>query len=433
MKVGLREDLDRFRDVGEEERQDLSEFIKRGELQSSNSEEIKIPIKVIDLPEFEYDQYSAGGVASGDADVGDPVPVDEEETEGEGEEGEPGEEEGEHGHYEMDAEEFAEELDERLGLDLDPKGKKVKEITEGAMVEKVRSGPDATVDFEELFKKGLKRELALYFDEEYLEEVLKVEGMGVEKTFEWARNENIPVSKAWISQACSNIPISERDKYSDIDEIEKEYRQAPKSKDLQSISLRREDKRHKHPEITKEYEKNAVIVFIRDVSGSMGENKRELVERVFTPLDWYLTGKYDNAEFRYIAHDFEANEVQRNKFFGMQSGGGTKISSAYKLTKEILDEEYPWSEWNRYVFAAGDGENHKKDTENNVIPLVEEIEANLHAYIEVGSDTTWMAEHADIVEGEIGDRDNVAVSYVNDREEVMPAIEEILSTESDSE
>jgi uncharacterized sporulation protein YeaH/YhbH (DUF444 family) len=421
--MGLRDDLDRFKKIGEEERQDLQDYIQHGNLSTG---EIKIPIKMVELPEFVYDQYSQGGVGKGEGDVGDPVEQPGEQGEGD-EEGEPGEEEGEHGQYEMDPEEFAEELDDRLGLDLEPKGKKIKEITEGALVEKVRTGPDATVDFEELFKKGLKRELALHFDEDYVREVLKVRGMAVQSTFEWARDNNIPVSKGWIEQEYDNLSADERTTYDSIEDIDRDYQRVPASDDLNSISLRREDKRHKHPEITKEYEKNAVVVFIRDVSGSMRQHKRELVERVFTPLDWYLTGKYDEAKFHYIVHDSTADEVDRNKFFGMKSGGGTRISTAYELTQEILDNNYPWADWNRYVFAAGDGENFRDDSKDNVVPLMEEIDANLHAYLEVKSDQ--YAYHGEIVEEELGEKENVAVTYVEDNDDVMDSIEEILSTE----
>jgi len=309
-------------------------------------------------------------------------------------------------------------------------GKKVKEKTEGALVEKVRSGPESTVDTEELIKKGLKRQLALHFDEDYMREVLKVQGMGVQSAFEWARNNNVPVSKGWIEQEYEKLFSGERAKYDSIDDIEREYRRVPTSEELQSISLRREDKRHKHPEITKEYEKNAVVIFIRDVSGSMRSHKRELVERVFTPLDWYLTGKYDEAKFHYIVHDSSAEEVDRNKFFGMKSGGGTRISTAYELTQEILESNYPWADWNRYVFAAGDGENFRDDSEKNVVPLMEEIDANLHAYLEVKSER--YAVHGEIIERELGSQENVAVTYVQDNDDVMDSIEEILSTE-DSE
>src|SRR5699024_11767941 len=101
---------------------------------------------------------------------------------------------------------------------------------------------------------------------------------------------------------------------------------------------RREDERYRYPEVIEEYERNVVVVNIRDVSGSMREQKRELVERTFTPLDWYLTGKYDRAEFVYIAQDAEACAVERAECVGIRSGGGTTMSSAYELAKEILDE-----------------------------------------------------------------------------------------------
>jgi len=121
--MGLKEDFDRFQKIGEQEREDLEEFIKHGEIESSGSGNIKIPIKIVDLPEFEYDQFSMGGFGQGEGEVGDPVDVEGEAGDDGDEPGEPGEDEGEHGHYEMDPEEFAQQLDERLGLDLDPKGK----------------------------------------------------------------------------------------------------------------------------------------------------------------------------------------------------------------------------------------------------------------------------------------------------------------------
>jgi hypothetical protein len=204
---------------------------------------------------------------------------------------------------------------------------------------------------------------------------------------------------------------------------------------IKQIPFRREDERYRYPEIIEEREKNVVVVNIRDVSGSMREKKRELVERVFTPLDWYLTGKYDHAEFVYIAHDAEAWEVEREEFFGIRSGGGTRISSAYELAAAILEERYPWSEWNRYVFAAGDSENSSNDTEERVIPLMEDIPANLHAYVETQpSGNAINATHAEEVERHFGreDASNVAVAYVTSPADVVDAIYEILSTEQEA-
>jgi uncharacterized sporulation protein YeaH/YhbH (DUF444 family) len=437
--MGLKDDLDRFREVGEQRREDLAEFIQYGELGASGSDDVRIPIKIVDLPAFEYDQLDQGGVGQGEgAEEGDPVGEPEPQPDDGDEEGDPGEESGEHEYYEMDPEEFAEELDEELGLDLDPKGKRVIEEKEGPYTDITRSGPNSTLDFERMFKEGLKRKMAMDFDDDFLRELLKVDGVGPQTAFEWARDESIPVSKAWLVDAYSKLDDDEKTTWASIDEVQanvdREHIQAKIQREgIEHVPFRREDERYRHPQIIEEKEKNVVVVNIRDVSGSMREKKRELVERTFTPLDWYLTGKYDNAEFVYIAHDAEAWEVEREEFFGIRSGGGTKISSAYDLAAQLL-EEYPWSEWNRYVFAAGDSENSSNDTEENVIPLMEQIPANLHAYVETQpTGTAINATHAEEVQNRFGDDGNVAVAYVSGPEDVTDAIYDILSTEGDGD
>ena len=440
--MGLRDDVGRYRQVGEQRRQDLAEFIQYGDLGRSLPGEIRIPIKIVDLPGFEYDQRDRGGVGqaqNGAPDVGDPVGQPQPQPGEDGEEGDPGEEGGDHEYYEMDPEEFAQELDEELGLDLEPKGKTVAEQTEGDFTDITRSGPTSTLDFERLFKQGLKRKLAMDFDREFVREALAIDRWNPAKVFEWARGERIPVSRAWLEETYEDLPPDERATWASFAEMEAntERTSVPeriRREGVDHVPFRREDERYRYPEIIEEHEKNVVVVNIRDVSGSMREKKRELVERTFTPLDWYLTGKYDHAEFVYIAHDAEAWEVDRAEFFGIRSGGGTKISSAYELAKAVLEEEYPWSEWNRYVFAAGDSENSSNDTEERVIPLMETIPANLHAYAETQpSGNAINATHAGEVERHFRDAANVAVAYVTGPEDVVDAIYTILSTEDDNE
>ncbi|MFB6252512.1 MAG: YeaH/YhbH family protein [Halobellus sp.] len=443
--MGLREDLERFREIGEERREDLESFIRYGDLSGSQSDKIQIPIKIVDLPEFAYDRLDKGGVGQGGdgtPDVGQPIgqpepqPGDGDGDE-DGEEGDPGEEGGEHGHYEMDPEEFAQELDEELGLDLEPKGKEVIEEVEGDFTDVTRTGPNSTLDFERLFKQGLKRKLATDFDEEFVREAMRIEGTTPESVYEWCREKNILVSLAWIESEWKEIDEDERDRWASFEEMTENVErttsvQRIRRKGLDEVPFRRDDERYRHPEIEEKKQKNVVVVNIRDVSGSMRETKRELVERTFTPLDWYLQGKYDNAEFVYIAHDADAWEVDREEFFGIRSGGGTRISSAYELAEEIL-EEYPWSEWNRYVFAAGDSENSSNDTTERVIPLMQEIPANLHAYVETQPGGTAInATHAEEVEDAFEDSGDVVVARVGAAEDVTGAIYDVLQTESNA-
>ncbi|MHB9286101.1 YeaH/YhbH family protein [Halobacteriales archaeon Cl-PHB] len=438
--MGLRDDLERYREVGEDRRQDLAAFIQYGDLGESRKDEVRIPIKIVDLPEFQYDQRDMGGVGQGDGDtpdVGDPVGEPQPQPGDGDEDGEPGEEGADHEYYEMDPEEFARELDEELGLDLEPKGKKVVEETEGDYTDITRTGPSSTLDFERLFKDGLKRKLAMDFDRDFVREALKVDGMGPASVFEWARGESIPVSRAWIDDEYDQLTAGEKTTWSSLREMEANVErtstaQRIRREGIDQIPFRREDERYRYPEIEEEREKNVVVVNIRDVSGSMRQKKRELVERTFTPLDWYLQGKYDNAEFVYIAHDAEAWEVDREEFFGIRSGGGTRISSAYELAAERLDEAYPWADWNRYVFAAGDSENSSNDTEENVVPLMEQIPANLHAYVETQpSGNAINATHAEEVARHFEESDDVAVAYVSRPEDVVDAIYDILSTEDE--
>ncbi|SNR35577.1 DUF444 family protein [Halorubrum vacuolatum] len=442
--MGITRDRKRFREVGEQRREDLAEFISHGDLGGSGPDRIRIPIKLVDLPEFVYDRREAGGVGQGQQGQPQPgQPVDPQPGDGD-EDGDPGEEGGEHEYYEMDPEEFAAELDEALGLDLDPKGKRVTEEVEGDYTDVARAGPRGTLDVDEFFKRGLKRHLATDFDGDYVREGLFVADADVDDVFTWARTKRIPVSRAWIVDAAAELeteletPTSALDRWESFDELERELQMEPAHarigrEGFRTVPFRREDERFRHPEIIERRERNVVVINVRDASGSMREAKRELVERVFTPMDWYLTGKYDEAEFRYIVHDADAWEVDREEFFGIRSGGGTRISSAYALVAEIL-EEYPFAEWNRYVFAAGDSENSGTDTADSVIPMMESIEANLHAYVETqpgGSGPN--ARHADEVERALGDADNVAVARVGGPEDVTDAIYEILSTEDGAE
>lgn len=422
MSRRINRDVKRFREIGEESRMDLEDFIKHGQM----GQNIKIPIKIIDLPKFEYDQRNKGGIGQGDAEEGDPVDADNDGDDGD-EEGDPGDEGAEHEYYEMDPEEFAEELDDELGLNFEEKGQKVVETSEGAFNETRRAGPNSTLDTDHLFKQAIKRHSAMFADTEYIKEMLRVRGYGVESVWEWSRDNNVNISKSRIEELAEEV--DNKTKYESEDDIDRRLRRHPPRSSYSNLKFRSDDERYRAPETIKKPQHNAVVINIRDVSGSMRKNKRELVERVFTPMDWYLQGKYDNVEFVYIAHDAKAWRVDRDEFFGIRSGGGTKVSSAFELVMQEVLSEYPWQSWNRFIFAAGDGENKRNDTQDNVIPMMREIKANRHAYVEVqpGSGNS-RANVADDLEKEFSDDDTYRVARIGNKKDVLDAIRVILDT-----
>ena len=67
-----------------------------------------------------------------------------------------------------------------------------------------------------------------------------------------------------------------------------------------------------------------------DVSGSMGEEQKELVRLESFWIDTWLRKNYEGIESRYIVHDVSAKEVDKHTFYHLREDGGTKISSAFK-------------------------------------------------------------------------------------------------------
>ena len=102
---------------------------------------------------------------------------------------------------------------------------------------------------------------------------------------------------------------------------------------------------------------NAVIIYMMDVSGSMGDEQKEIVRIESFWIDTWLRKQYKGLETRFIIHDAVAREVDRDTFFHTRESGGTMISSAYKLALEMIEARLPACEWNIYPFHFSDGDN----------------------------------------------------------------------------
>jgi len=133
---------------------------------------------------------------------------------------------------------------------------------------------------------------------------------------------------------------------------------------------------------------NAIVFYIMDVSGSMGDDQKEIVRITSFWIDTWLRYQYQDVAIRYIVHDAAAREVDQHTFYHLKEAGGTKISSAYNLLQKILDEEYNPEEWNVYTFQFSDGDNWGTGDTENCLKLLEERIlpiSNLFAYGQVES------------------------------------------------
>lgn len=129
----------------------------------------------------------------------------------------------------------------------------------------------------------------------------------------------------------------------------------------------------------------AVIFCLMDVSGSMDEIKKDIAKRFFILLYLFLKKNYETIDIVFIRHHTSAKEVNEEEFFYSRETGGTVVSSALELMRNIIQERYPESEWNIYGAQASDGDNWNNDSPKCREILVSDIlpKVQYYSYIEI--------------------------------------------------
>ncbi|MEM7131751.1 MAG: DUF444 family protein [Chloroflexota bacterium] len=190
----------------------------------------------------------------------------------------------------------------------------------------------------------------------------------------------------------------------------------------------REDKRYRSFERKPVPEANAVIIYMMDVSGSMGEREKRLVRLTAFWIDTWLKSNYDKVDRRYIVHDAAAGEVDEETFYHLRQGGGTIISSALELCHRLIDNHYDPMQWNIYLFQFSDGDNRLSDNEKSVNLLRNQLlpMANLYCYGQV-DDRTFYHHYTTFIDtcanafAEAGN-DNVILARIPNDEAIYDAI-----------
>jgi uncharacterized protein len=173
---------------------------------------------------------------------------------------------------------------------------------------------------------------------------------------------------------------------------------------------------------------NAVILYMMDVSGSMGEEQKEIVRIESFWIDAWLRRQYQGLESRYIIHDAVAREVDRDTFFRTRESGGTMISSAYKLASQLIDQHYPSSEWNIYPFHFSDGDNWSMDDTLLCIEILKQEmlpRVNMFAYGQVESPYGSGQFVKDLRE-HFSEDERVVTSEIRDRDAIVGSIKDFL-------
>jgi hypothetical protein len=366
VSLKIDQDHSRFRNIVRGKiRDNLRRYISQGELMGKQGKDVvSIPLPQIDIPRFRFADKQQGGVGQGDGDPGDAL--SQPGQDGQDGAGEAGSDPGEHAlEVEVTLEELADILGEELELPrIEDKGKSSIVDKKDRYVGIRTVGPNSLRHFKRTFRNAIKRQIA---------------------------------SGTYDRKNPIIIPT-------------------------------RDDMRYRSWKTEEEPVANAVIIYMMDVSGSMGDEQKEIVRIESFWIDAWLRRNYTGIETRFIIHDAVAREVDRDTFFRTRESGGTMISSAYKLATEIIDSDYPSGEWNIYPFHFSDGDNWSVDDtllcvdlmKNKLLPV-----SNVFSYGQVESPYGSGQFIKDLKE-HFKEDERLITSEIRDREAIVGSIGDFL-------
>jgi len=191
----------------------------------------------------------------------------------------------------------------------------------------------------------------------------------------------------------------------------------------------RADKLYRSWKTIRSPQSNAVIIYMMDVSGSMGSEQKEIVRTEAFWIDTWLRRNYDGIESRYIVHDVRAGEVDRETFFNLREDGGTRISSAFKVAKELTETKFNPQDWNVYLFYFSDGDNSSDSDSRDTCQLIKDFFLpiiNMVGYSQVKSqwgNGGFLEIFREILDGE----EKVISVRLDEKDDVLQALRSLFS------
>jgi hypothetical protein len=326
---------------------------KRGQI-------VKVPVRGLKTYHFIHKRESSGGtgIGQGEGDKGDVIgrqPTPDRRP------GQPGDQAGvDFLETEIDIEDLIEMMLNDLGLpNLKKKAFTETVVPKGWRFESVeKTGIISHLDKKRSLKEAIKRSSA------FVGELMQRTG----RTEDECRRA--------LSKARGNIVDAERMLHEEdlFDESEP------------FVPLFNEDLRYRTLERDVEYQSNAVVLAMMDVSGSMGTMKKYLARSFFFWLVEFLRQIYNHVQIRFIAHTTEARLVDEHEFFHRGESGGTFCYSAYDMAAHLIETEYNPARWNVYPFHFSDGEDFDSDRTVASAKRLLQMGINMLGYGEIQAD-----------------------------------------------
>lgn len=366
MTYNIYRDHARFRNIIKGKiKQDLKKYVTHSEMIGKKGKDMVS----IPVPQIEIPKFKYGDKSQGGVGSGNGKPGD---PVGQGDEEQPGEGEAgnQEGQHDLEIELTLQELAEILGDELElpkiePKGRKNLRSKTEKYTGISSEGPNSLRHFKRTFKEALKRQIAT-------------------GTYDPSNPIVVPIKK---------------------------------------------DMRYRSWKTDVQNENSAVIIYMMDVSGSMGDEQKEIVRTEAFWIDTWLRSQYKEIETRFIIHDATAREVDEETFYKTRESGGTLISSAYKLCEKIIDTDYAPSEWNIYPFHFSDGDNWSGEDTKLCMQLLEDSllqKSNMFCYGQVESRYGSGQFYRDLTDQFGKDADDIILSKIENKDGILASIKEFL-------
>ncbi|MES3037192.1 MAG: DUF444 family protein [Bdellovibrionota bacterium] len=320
----------------------------------------------IPLPRIDTPRFKYGAKQSGGVGQGQGQQGDDVGEPGEGAAGQAGDTPGEHLlEVELSIDEMAEILGEKLQLPrIEPKGNKNIDSEKTKYSGLAPVGPEGLRHFKSSYKRALKRYIS---------------------------------SGTYDSEDPIIIPI-------------------------------RKDFQYRTSKTVVKPQTKAVVIYMMDVSGSMGDEQKEIVRLESFWINTWLRKHYKGLETRFIIHDAAAKEVEEETFFRTSESGGTLISSAYKLCQQMIESDYPINEWNIYPFHFSDGDNWSTEDTKLCVKMLREFfipKVNQFSYGQVES-KYGSGQFLKDLQKEFPSEEAIVLSQIEGKDKILDSIKDFL-------
>lgn len=193
---------------------------------------------------------------------------------------------------------------------------------------------------------------------------------------------------------------------------------------------RKEDKRYRAADVVEDTIANACIIYMMDVSGSMGEEQKSIARITSFWINAWIRKHFKGLETRYIIHDTTAKEVSEEDFFRTAESGGTQISSAYRLCADIMNEEYPATEWNIYTFHFSDGDNWSHEDNEKALDIVRKeilpfVSQFAYGQIKSGYGS---GDFYNVLQAGMGNEPGMCLSKIEGKDGILSSIKDFLKS-----